>query len=121
MSQQTTWIYVAKKAFIKWMTQTKEAILVITHDRDVLGVVDRLIEIRDGRAYAFKGNYDQYLRINKNQTTSRVNEFDLTQRRIVNLKDDIIRFRRFKEKSRDPGTIKRFKRLSKMPNQNYSG
>jgi len=103
--------YVAKKAFIKWMTQTKEAILVITHDRDVLGVVDRLIEIRDGRAYAFKGNYDQYLRINKNQTTSRVNEFDLTQRRIVNLKDDIIRFRRFKEKSRDPGTIKRFKRL----------
>jgi ATPase subunit of ABC transporter with duplicated ATPase domains len=103
--------YIAKKAFIKWMTQTKEAILVITHDRDVLGVVDRLIEIRDGRAYAFKGNYDQYLRINKNQTTSQVNEFDLTQRRIVNLKDDVIRFRRFKEKSRDPGTIKRFKRL----------
>jgi len=103
--------YVAKKAFIKWMTQTKEAILVITHDRDVLGTVDRLIEIRDGHAYTFKGNYDQYLRINKNQTTSQVNEFDLTQRRIVNLKDDIIRFRRFKEKSRDPGTIKRFKRL----------
>ena len=103
--------YVAKKAFIKWMTQSREAILVITHDRDVLGVVDRIIEIRDGRAYTFKGNYDQYLKINKNQTTSQVNEFDLTQRRIVNLKDDVIRFRRFKEKSRDPGTIKRFKRL----------
>ncbi|HWT55922.1 MAG TPA: ABC-F family ATP-binding cassette domain-containing protein [Candidatus Microsaccharimonas sp.] len=101
--------YVAKKAFIKWLTSTQEAVMVITHDRDVLEVVDRIIEIRDGRAYAFRGNYDQYLKTNTGQITSQVNEYDLTQKRIRNLNNDLIRFRRMKEKARDPGTIKRFK------------
>ncbi len=101
--------YVAKKAFIKWLTSTPEAVMVITHDRDVLQVVDRIIEIRDGRAYSFRGNYDQYLKTNKGQITSQVNEYDLSQKRIRNLQNDLIRFRRMKEKARDPGTIKRFK------------
>ncbi|MDB5170970.1 MAG: Uup, transporter ATPase, ATP-binding cassette, subfamily er 3 [Candidatus Saccharibacteria bacterium] len=101
--------YVAKQAFIKWFTSTDEAVMVITHDRDVLHHVDKIVEIRDGRAYSFKGNYKQYLNINKNQITSQVNEYDLVQRRIQNLTNDVIRFRRMKEKARDPGTIKRFK------------
>lgn len=101
--------YVAKEAFVKWFTASQEAILVITHDRDVLHTVDRIIEIRDGQAYSFKGNYDAYLRTNKSQITSQVNEFEVTQRRIENLKADVVRFRRMKEKARDPGTIHRFK------------
>jgi ATP-binding cassette subfamily F protein 3 len=101
--------YVAKKAFAKWLGAVQESVLVITHDRDVLQTVDRIIEIRDGRAYAFKGNYDQFLRINSGQITAQVNEYDLTQRRIHNLQENVIRFRRLKEKSRDPGTIRRFK------------
>lgn len=101
--------YVAKTEFIKWLKQAKEAVLVITHDRDVLQVVDKIIEIRNGRAYTFSGNYDKYLSINSSQISSQVNEYDLVQKRIKNLQDDIIRFRRLKEKARDPGTIKRFK------------
>jgi len=101
--------YVAKASFIKWMRSTEEAILVISHDRDVLGVVDRIIEVRDGKCYSFKGNYDAYLKINTNQITNQVNEYDLSQRRIANLEEDVIRFRRLKEKARNPGTIKRFK------------
>jgi ATPase subunit of ABC transporter with duplicated ATPase domains len=100
---------IAKQTFLKWFNAAQEAIVVITHDRDVLQSVDRIIEIRDGRAFPFKGNYRDYLRINKNQITAQVNEYDLTQKRIENLKEDVIRFRRMKEKSRDPGTIKRFK------------
>ncbi|MDB5169424.1 MAG: ATPase component of transporter with duplicated ATPase protein [Candidatus Saccharibacteria bacterium] len=101
--------YVAKKAFAKWLGSVQESVLVITHDRDVLQTVDRIIEIRDGRAFAFKGNYDQFLKTNSGQITAQVNEYDLTQKRIRNLTDDVIRFRRLKERSRDPGTIKRFK------------
>jgi ATPase subunit of ABC transporter with duplicated ATPase domains len=101
--------YVAKQAFIKWLKSADEAVLVITHDRDVLREVDRIIEIRNGRAYSFRGNYEKYLQANTNQITSQVNEYDLTQRRIVNLKEDILRFQRMKEKARDPGTIRRFK------------
>lgn len=101
--------YVAKAAFIKWLASAPEAVIVITHDRDVLQRVDRIIEIRNGQAYSFRGNYDHYLRTNTNKVTSEVNEYDLTQRRIVNLQEDIIRFRRLKERARDPGTIRRFK------------
>jgi ATP-binding cassette subfamily F protein 3 len=101
--------FVAKQSFIKWFTAAQEAVVVITHDRDVLKMVDKIVEIRDGRAYTFRGNYEQYLRINKSQVTSQVNEYDLTQKRIGNLQNDVIRFRRMKEKARDPGTIRRFK------------
>ncbi len=101
--------YIAKDAFVKWLKAAQEAVIVITHDRDVLRCVDRIIEIRDGSAYAFRGNYDDYLRTNKSQVTSQVNEYDITQKRIRNLQEDVIRFQRLKEKSRDPGTIRRFK------------
>jgi len=101
--------YIAKQSFVKWMNSTKEAVLVITHDRDVLRTVDRIIEIRDCRAFPFRGNYEQYLKINKNQITAQVNEYDQIQRRISNLREDVVRFRRMKERARDPGTIKRFK------------
>lgn len=101
--------YVAKESFVKWLKSAQEAVLVITHDRDVLNNVDKIIEIRDGVSYTFKGNYKDYLRTNKTQVTSEVNQYDVTQRRIENLKQDVVRFRRLKEKSRNPGTIKRFK------------
>ncbi len=103
--------YVAKQSFVSWLKNTDEAVLVITHDRDVLGVVDRIVEIRDGKAYSFKGNYNDYLRSNTQNITSQVNEFETAQRRIVNLKSNVVRFKRMKERSRDPGTIHRFKSL----------
>ena len=103
--------YVAKKAFLKWFKSAREAVLVISHDRDVLQAVDRVIEIRDGQAFSFPGNYDDYLRINAAKMSSDVTQFSLVQRRIANLKENVIRFRRLKERSRDPGTIQRFKSL----------
>jgi ATP-binding cassette, subfamily F, member 3 len=103
--------YVAKERFLDWFKATKEAVVVITHDRDVLHHVDRIVEIRDGRAFNFKGNYDDYLRNNATKITAQVNEFTINQRRISNLKEDIVRFRRMKERARDPGTIHRFKSL----------
>lgn len=103
--------YIAKKAFIKWFRSAKEAIVVITHDRDLLHNVDRIIEIKDGQAFAFIGNYDDYLKTNASKTVSAVHEYTVVQRRISNLKESIIRFRRLKEKARDPGTIQRFKSL----------
>lgn len=112
--------YVAKEAFIKWLKSTRESVIAVTHDRDVLKAVDRIVEIRDGQAYPFKGNYDTYLKTNAVKMTSQVNEFGVTQRRISNLKDNIIRFRRLKEKSRDPGTISRFKSLEQKATKELS-
>lgn len=101
----------AKNRFLNWMNNSNEAVLVITHDRDVLSKVDRIIEIRDGKTYIFKGNYDDYLRANMFSTTNQIQDFESIQRRIANLKDKVREYQRMKEKARDPSAIQRFKRL----------
>jgi ATPase subunit of ABC transporter with duplicated ATPase domains len=106
--------YIAKAQFIEWMRAAPMAMLIVTHDRDVLGEIDRIVEIKDSKAYSFAGNYDHYLRQNLQTTTSSLHEYEVVQRSIANTKDDIVRFRRLKEKARDPGTIKQFKRLEQQ-------
>lgn len=103
--------YVAKQQFIDWMKTAREAMLVITHDRDVLQQVDRIVELKDGGSQSFKGNYDAYLKQNAHSTGTAMNEFELIEKRIVNLKQKVIDYQRLKEKSRNPQTIQKFKRL----------
>lgn len=103
--------YVAKQQFIEWLKAAKEAVLIITHDRDVLKEVDRIVELKDGGSQNFKGNYDAYLKQNAVSTGSQMNEFELIEKRIANLKVKVIDYQRLKEKSRNPGTIQKFKRL----------
>lgn len=104
--------YVAKQQFIDWMnSQPHQAMLIITHDRDVLGQVDRIVEIKDGQAVSYRGNYDAYLKQNAQATTAGMNNFEQIEKRIVNLKQKVLDYQRFKEKSRNPGTIQKFKRL----------
>ena len=102
--------YVAKKQFIDWMKTSKQAMLVITHDRDVLKEVDRIVELKDGAAVNYEGNYDAYLKHNAFATSNAMNEYETAARRIANLKDKVLQFRRMKERARDPDTIKQFKR-----------
>ncbi|MDQ5932216.1 MAG: ABC-F family ATP-binding cassette domain-containing protein [Candidatus Saccharimonadales bacterium] len=106
--------FVAKKQFIEWMNSAPEAMLVITHDRDVLQQVDRIVELKDGGSQSFKGNYDAYLKQNAHSTGTAMNEFELIEKRIVNLKQKVIDYQRLKEKSRNPQTIQKFKRLEQV-------
>ena len=104
--------YVAKQQFIDWInSQPHQAMLIITHDRDVLGQVDRIVEIKDGQAVSYRGNYDAYLKQNAQATTTGMNNFEQIEKRIVNLKQKVLDYQRLKEKSRNPGTIQKFKRL----------
>jgi len=106
--------YIAKAQFIDWMRDAREAMLVITHDRDVLKEVDRIVELKDGESVSYKGNYDAYLKQNAVSTGSQMNEFEMIEKRIVNLKAKVIDYQRLKEKSRNPGTIQKFKRLEEV-------
>ena len=103
--------YIAKDQFIEWLKGAHEATLLITHDRDVLREVDRIVELKDGGSQSFKGNYDAYLKQNAVSTGSQMNELEMIEKRITNLKSKVIEYQRFKEKSRHGGTIQRFKRL----------
>lgn len=106
--------YVAKKQFVDWLKNSNQAMLVITHDRDVLKEVDRIIELKDGTVQSFKGNYDAYLKQNAVTTGTAMNDFEMIEKRMANLKQKVLDYQRLKEKSRNPGTIQRFKRLENM-------
>ena len=103
--------YIAKAQYIEWMKTAREAMLVITHDRDVLNEVDRIVELKDGGCVSYKGNYDDYLKQNAVSTGAQMNDFEMIEKRIVNLKTKVIDYQRLKEKARNPATIQKFKRL----------
>lgn len=103
--------YIAKAQYIDWMKNARESLLVITHDREVLKEVDRIIELKDGESVSYKGNYDSYLKQNAISTGAQMNDFEMIEKRITNLKVKVIDYQRLKEKSRNPGTIQKFKRL----------
>ena len=104
--------YVAKQQFIDWMSsQPRQAMLIITHDRDVLGRVDRIIELKDGGSVSYRGNYDAYLKQNAQATAAGMNNFEHIEKRMTNLRQKVLDYQRLKEKSRNPGTIQKFKRL----------
>lgn len=81
--------YVAKAAFISWLSSTKEAVAVNTHDRDVLAAVDRIIEIKDQASFSFKGNYNAYLEQNSLHTIGAMTQYETGLRTIENLKKQI--------------------------------
>lgn len=103
--------YASKAWFNDWLAQEKATIIIVTHDRDVLSLVNKIIEIKDQKTFIYPGNYQDYLRQNAFKTAGAASEFEITQKQIINTKDDIIRYQRMKEKSRHPSTIQRFKGL----------
>lgn len=81
--------YVAKDQFIGWMKKSPMSMLVITHDRDVLNEVDKIIEIKDGEAHIYEGNYEKYLTLNTSRTSTALHDYEITQRQIANVKKRI--------------------------------
>lgn len=81
--------YIAKDAFINWLEAAKHSCVIITHDRDVLARVDRIIEIKDKKAVSFKGNYESYLKQNASNTTNQLQNYEIALKTIENLKSQI--------------------------------
>ena len=81
--------YLAKNAFIEWLKAAKSSVLVISHDRDVLKNVDRILELKDQKIFSYPGNYDNYLTQNAIATTNAISEFGTSEKRIANLKEQI--------------------------------
>lgn len=81
--------YVAKAAFVKWLAGTPLAAMVITHDRDVLQVVDRIIEMRGHDLASFPGNYEAFLRQNGASTSQEIQTYEMGQKRLVKIEKQI--------------------------------
>ncbi len=81
--------YVGKEQFIAWMSMVEEGMLVVTHDRDVLGHVDRIIELKDKTISSYKGNYDAYLTQNTAKTTNSVILYQNQLKRLKEAKERV--------------------------------
>jgi len=64
--------YRGKARFLAWMRSIPQAVIVVTHDRDVLKNVSKIIELKDQKIHVCKGNYSDYLKQNAMQTLSSV-------------------------------------------------
>ncbi|HSW74381.1 MAG TPA: ABC-F family ATP-binding cassette domain-containing protein [Candidatus Saccharimonadales bacterium] len=82
--------YAAKASFIDWLRETDSTVVVITHDRDVLNEVDRIIEIKDKKAISFTGNYTAYLQQNSTNTVTSMAQYEIAQATIENVKKQIL-------------------------------
>ncbi len=81
--------YVGKGQFISWMHTVEAGLLIVTHDRDVLQNVDRIIELKDKTIHSFKGNYDAYLKQNTMKTTSSVVQYQNQMKKLVEAKKKV--------------------------------
>ncbi|MCL4208406.1 ATP-binding cassette domain-containing protein [Patescibacteria group bacterium] len=67
--------YHGKNRFISWMRSLPQTVVVVTHDRDVLKHVTKIIELKDQKLITFNGNYDQYISQNANNTLTSVKNY----------------------------------------------
>jgi ATP-binding cassette subfamily F protein 3 len=85
--------YVAKAAFLDWFTTVKRAVVVISHDRDVLEHVDRIVEIKNGGAQTYNGNYAAYLALNVQAASTQMHDYAIAERTLENLHKQILQAR----------------------------
>jgi len=110
--------FVAKESFIKWFNQVNQAVIVITHDRDVLANVARIVEIKDKKALSFKGNYESYLEQNGITTVSRISDYEVTQKELKKLKKQI-QEAKTKKLAAPPDTAKKFRIMEDRLQREY--
>jgi len=92
--------YIGKEQFISWMQEVDESMLIVTHDRDVLKYVDKIIELKDKRMYTFHGNYEFYLSVNTTQTTNSVKLYQNQLNRLEEAKKRVEWGNRMRAKSK---------------------
>jgi len=93
--------YVGKEQFITWLNSSDEAMIVVTHDRDVLKHVDKIIELKDKKLHIFKGNYDHYLKQNATSTTNSVIQYQNQLKRLDDAKKKVDWGLQMRSKSKD--------------------
>ena len=67
--------YVGKENFINWLKEFDKTIILITHDRDVLNVVNKIIDIKTNSTNVVNGNYAKYIVQNSGNTLSEINAY----------------------------------------------
>lgn len=90
--------FIAKERFLEWLKSQSSSILIVTHDRDVLDIVEEIYELKDRKLHYFPGNYNSYLNQNRIKTSSSIHQYEIDMRSLENLKKQLVEAKRKKEK-----------------------
>ena len=100
-----------------FLSQYKGSVLMVSHDRYFLDkVADRIIEIENGVAEEFPGNYSAYKIEKKKRTEDRLRQFELASGRLEKEKEYINRMRAGVNSKQAKGREKRLVRFE-MPDR----
>jgi len=86
----------AKQSFIDWLKKQTATILIVTHDRDILDVVDTIYELKDRKLIEYTGNYQAYLKQNRVSTSTNIHQFEVDTRSVEKLKKQLVEAERKK-------------------------
>jgi ATP-binding cassette, subfamily F, member 3 len=93
--------YLGKAQFIAWLQAVKKSVIVVTHDRDVLHTVDKIIELKEKKLSIFKGNFDTYRKQNTTQTLTSVKLYQDQLNQLKEAKKRLEWGRRMRAKSKE--------------------
>ncbi|MTD38298.1 ABC-F type ribosomal protection protein [Erwinia sp. CPCC 100877] len=106
-SQRITWLE-------GYLTHTKLAYLIVSHDRLFLdNVVEKIFELEDGRLLEYKGNYSEYKRQKAEQLERLRRDYQEQQKEIKKLRLAIRRFRQWGHEGDNEKFFKKAKQLEK--------
>ncbi|MCD5002977.1 ABC-F type ribosomal protection protein [Enterococcus saccharolyticus] len=105
-------------AGIKWLENylraTKQAFVVISHDRAFLDeVTNRIIEIEDGQLIDYPGNYSRYIELKKARLAELSKNYELQQKEIQRMKQMIRRYRQWGNEGDNEAFFKKAKEIER--------
>nr|WP_087642112.1 ABC-F type ribosomal protection protein [Enterococcus sp. 9D6_DIV0238]OUZ28331.1 hypothetical protein A5889_003086 [Enterococcus sp. 9D6_DIV0238] len=97
-----------------YLAYEKTAYLIVSHDRFFLdNVVQRVIELEDGRILEYKGNYSAYKKQKDEQLEKLRKDFNEQEKEVKKLKQSIRRFRQWGHEGDNEKFFKKAKQLEK--------
>jgi ATP-binding cassette subfamily F protein 3 len=102
--------------FQNYLCNYPGALLLISHDREFLNqLVGHIVEIRQGRLWRYRGNYDDYLEQRASQEEQQLAAYKNQQREIAQLMRFVERFRAKNTKaSQAQSKLKQIERMEKI-------
>lgn len=79
----------AKKIFFNRLTTYPNGVVIVSHDRELLQQMDKIIELQNGQIKVYGGNYDFYLEQKQIESNNLYSKYTNTQKNISRLNDTI--------------------------------
>jgi ATP-binding cassette, subfamily F, member 3 len=102
--------------FQAYLQNYRGALFIISHDREFINsIVDRIVEVRDGRLKVYTGSFEDYLAERQREEESLISAYNRQQKEIAELEDFIMRFRaKASTASRAQAKIKQLEKMERI-------